>query len=220
MPAPAVARFDCIVAAPATVALYAFMLVFVAKFSVPELSKRLAPAAPKAAELLRVRMPAFKVVPPVKVLALERIQVPLSFFVTLPEVVPMILAIEPPCAPPTVKPKVAPVIVPVLLMFIAPVPPTILLALPKVSNPLYVAAAPEFINAPPLEIPVPLIVSVSAVPNVNPFKSRVAPEVTEVPAPTPATPSGVLAPPPVAPSRNVPALMVVNPEYVFELDGI
>jgi hypothetical protein len=40
------------------------------------------------------------------------------------------------------------------------------LALPKVIKPEYVAAAPLFINAPPLDTPVPFKVSASAVPRV------------------------------------------------------
>jgi hypothetical protein len=40
------------------------------------------------------------------------------------------------------------------------------LALPKVIKPAYVAALPLFISAPPLDTPVPLKVSASAVPKL------------------------------------------------------
>ena len=54
----------------------------------------------------------------------------------------------------------------------------ILLALPRVIAPLYETAVTElFVNDPALEIPVPFNVSGSAVLNVNPLRSRVAPEV-------------------------------------------
>ncbi len=98
-------------------------------------------------------------------------------------------------------------------MAIVPVPPTMLTpVLPRVINPLYVAAAPEFINAPLLEIPVPLSVNASAVPNVKPAKSSAAPLVTEVPAAI--VPKGVLVASPTAPSFRVPALTVVSPVKV------
>ena len=72
------------------------------------------------------------------------------------------LVIFPPCAPPRVRPN-APVIVPALLMAIVPVPPIMLLALPNVSKPSYVApVALLLMIAPLLEMPVPLIVSASA----------------------------------------------------------
>ena len=50
-----------------------------------------------------------------------------------------------------------------LFMLIVPVPPTMLLELPRVINPAKVAPVAElFITAPPPEIPVPFIVSGSA----------------------------------------------------------
>ena len=65
------------------------------------------------------------------------------------------------------------------------------------------------VRAPPLDTPVPLMVSGSAVPSVYPFKSRDAPLVIDV---LPATvPKGELVPSPAAPSLSVPALMVVAP---------
>ena len=76
------------------------------------------------------------------------------------------LAKLPPCAPPSVNPNPEPVIVPVWVMAMLPVPPTMELALAKVIKPEYVAAAPLFINAPPLDTPVPFKVSASAVPRV------------------------------------------------------
>ena len=65
------------------------------------------------------------------------------------------------------------------------------------------------VSAPAAAIPVPFKVSASAVPSVNPFRSRAAPEMTEV-APA-VVPSGVFVLPPDAPSLRVPALMVVKP---------
>ena len=60
------------------------------------------------------------------------------------------------------------------------------------------------ITAPPLEIPVPLIVNASAFVIVWPLRSRTAPEVIVVPA--------AVVPKAVAlPSLSVPALMVVAP---------
>ena len=58
-------------------------------------------------------------------------------------------------------------------------------------------------------MPVPLMVSGSAVPSEYPFKSRTQPLVNEV---LPATvPKGELVPSPAAPSFSVPALTVVAP---------
>ena len=95
-------------------------------------------------------------------------------------------------------------------MAIVPVPPIILLALPNVSKPPYVApVALLLMIAPLLEMPVPLTVSASAVPRVNPLRSKTAPSVIDV-FPT-VVPSGVLVPSPVAPSLRVPALIVVVP---------
>ena len=65
------------------------------------------------------------------------------------------------------------------------------------------------VSAPALLSPVPLSVSASAVPKVNPLRSRVAPSLTSVPAPV--VPNGVFVPPPAAPSFNVPAEIVVRP---------
>ena len=68
-------------------------------------------------------------------MAPDNVQVPESCLVTVPEVVPMMEAIEPPCAPPKVRPKVAPVIVPTLVSAIVPEPPTMLDAAPNATNP-------------------------------------------------------------------------------------
>ena len=77
--------------------------------------------------------------------------------------VPIMLAIEPPCAPPNVNPNPLPVMVPVFEMAIVPEPPMMLLALPSVSKPAYVAPVAEpLITAPPLLMPVPLTVNASA----------------------------------------------------------
>ena len=100
------------------------------------------------------------------VLAPDRVQVPASCLVTVPVVVPMMEVRLPPCAPPRVKPKLAPVIVPTFVKAIVPVPPTIELALPRVTSPAYEAALPLFIKAPPELIPVPLMVRASSVPNM------------------------------------------------------
>ena len=99
--------------------------------------------------------------------------------------------------------------VPTFVKAMVPVPPTIELALPKVTRPEYVAATPLFISAPPEETPVPLMVKASAVAKVKPFKSKVASVATTVPAPV--VPNGVLLPLPVAPKRRVPALIFVAP---------
>jgi hypothetical protein len=80
---------------------------------------------------------------------------------------------------------------------------------PKVSKPLYVQLPPEFISAPPLETPVPLIVSASDVAKVYPAKSN-AP-LFETNVPLPFVPKGVFAPLPVEPSFKIPAVIVVNP---------
>ena len=154
--------------------------------------------------------PALIVVAPAYVFAPDNVQVPASCFVTVPATVPMILVILPPCAPPKVNPNPEPVMVPTLLSAIVPVPPIILLADPRVTNPLYVAAAPLFINDPPLDTPVPFKVSASAVPNVKPPKSNAAP-VADTTVPAPVVPSGVFAAPPVAPNFKIPALIVVKP---------
>jgi len=96
-------------------------------------------------------------------------------FGTPPVPVPIMLFMVTFEEPLTVSPKVEPVIVPVLLKVMLPVPATMLLALPSVTSPLYVAAVDELlISAPLLLIPVPLSVRGMAEPKVNPFKSRTA----------------------------------------------
>ena len=62
----------------------------------------------------------------------------------------------PPTAPPKVRPSPEPVRVPVLLRLTAPVPPTMELALPRVTRPAYVPAlALLLMRAPPELMPVP-----------------------------------------------------------------
>ena len=62
---------------------------------------------------------------------------PAPVFVTVPLVVPMMLArLLAPAVPPSVRPKVAPEIVPVWERMMFPLLAMMLLALPKVSNPL------------------------------------------------------------------------------------
>ena len=78
---------------------------------------------------------------------------------------------------------------------------------PKVIGPLKEASLPVLVNAPAAKAvkPVPFKVSGSAVERVNPFKSRTAPEVTEViPAIVPKAET--------LPSFKVPTLTVVVPE--------
>ena len=130
---------------------------------VPPVIVKVPATVPRALALLMFNVPAVRVVPPVNVFAPESVQVPASTFVSAPLVVPRILTSVPPAAPPSVRPRVAPVIVPALLMLIIPVSPTMLLVLPRVINPAKVAPVAElFITAPPPEIPVPFIVSGSA----------------------------------------------------------
>ena len=56
----------------------------------------------------------------------------------------------------------------------------------------------------------PLSVSASAVPRVNPLRSSAAP-VAATMVPAPVVPNGVLVALPAAPSFTVPTLMVVKP---------
>jgi hypothetical protein len=75
----------------------------------------------------------------------------------------------------------------------------------------------EFINAPPLEIPVPFIVKASVADDVseNPFMSKTPPAVIDVPAPV--VPKGPLAlVEELAPSfKTAFEFTVVNPAYVL-----
>ena len=91
--------------------------------------------APKLPSAEIDSVPPEMVVAPVKVLLPERIQVPIPSLVTVPDVVPMMELMDPPCAPPRVRARVAPVIVPTFVKAMVPVPPTIELALPKVTRP-------------------------------------------------------------------------------------
>ena len=91
-----------------------------------------------------------------------------------------------------------------------PLSAIILLSLSSVINPLYRAAVAELlVKAPAPPAPVPLSVKGSAVPSENPFRSRVAPEATIVPASV--VPNGVFVAPPAAPSISVPSLIIVSP---------
>ena len=90
----------------------------------------LTPAAPSC------NIPALIVVAPVYVFAPERVHVPAPLFVSVPDVVPRMLARLPLPDPTNVKPKVAPVIVPVFVMLMPPALVPMLLAVPSVINPL------------------------------------------------------------------------------------
>ena len=81
--------------------------------------------------LPNLRVPALINVPPLNVLVPATVQVPASTFVSDPAPVPKTLVSVPPTAPPKVRLNPLPEMVPVLLMLMAPVPPTILLLLPK-----------------------------------------------------------------------------------------
>ena len=88
------------------------------------------PAAPS------LSVPALIVVRPWYVLDPESVQVPAPVLVSVPLVVPRILASEPLPVPPSVRPNVLPVMVPALVMLMSPLPATMLLALANVINPL------------------------------------------------------------------------------------
>jgi hypothetical protein len=128
----------------------------------------------------------------------------------------MTLETEPFPEPSNVSANPAPEIVPVLVRLISPALVAILHpVLPMVTRPLYVAADPEeFVIAPLLAIPVPLMVIASAVVSVNPLRSSTAPETTVVlPAVVPRHDAE-------APNRNVPAEIVVPPAYVLFPDKV
>ena len=118
---------------------------------------------PRAALFPIFKVPANIVAPPENVFTPFNVQEPASSFVKTPVPFPKILVSVPPAAPPNVNPKPEPVIVPTLETVIAPVPPSIEAEEPNVTKPLYVHADPEFIKAPPLEIPVPFKVRASKV---------------------------------------------------------
>ena len=67
------------------------------------------------------------------------------------------------------------------------------------------------VSAPPLLTPVPLSVSASAVPKVNPLRSSAAP-VAATRVPLLVVPKGVFVALPAPSSFKVPALIVVSPE--------
>ena len=180
-------------------------MVKVPALTTPELAS-MVPVASSA------RVPALIVVAPLYVFTPLSVQVPLPALVSVPAPVPMMLdTLLPVAVPSSVRPNPLPVIVPTLLSAMFPLLATILLALPRLTNPLYVAAVAELlVNAPVVPpTPVPFSVKSSAVPRVNPFRSRVAPALTTVPAAV--VPSGVLVASPAAPSFNVPAPTVVRP---------
>ncbi len=103
--------------------------------------------------------------PPVYVLAPDRVQVPVPVLVSLPAPVPIMLArLLPVAVPSRCSANPAPVIVPALDRMISPLLATMLLALPRANNPLYVAAVGELlVKAPPPETPVPFSVRASSV---------------------------------------------------------
>ena len=82
-------------------------------------------------------------------------------------------------------------------------------ALASVTIPFHEQAAPELTKAPVELIPEPFRIKPSEVASVKPFRSRHAPDVTDVVPPM--APKGPLVPEPVAPSCNFPALTVVVP---------
>ena len=135
----------------------------------------------------------------------------MPFLVTVPEVVPIMLArLLAGAVPSRVNPNVAPVMMPVFDSTMSPLFAIMLLSLPSVINPLKVTAVAELlVKAPAPPAPVPLSVKGSAVPSENPFRSRVAPEATIVPASV--VPNGVFVAPPAAPSISVPSLIIVSP---------
>lgn len=103
-----------------------------------------------------LRVPALTVVPPLKVLAPDSVQMPVPCFVKVVE--PEALAMTPLEVPPAEPPKVSALPAPAMFPVKAIVPPsaTMELLLLSVMGDCHVAAAPLFINAPPLLIPVPL----------------------------------------------------------------
>ncbi len=105
---------------------------------------------------------------------------PVPCLVRVPAPVPMTLAILlPVAAPPRVRPKPEPVIVPAFERMMLPLLATMLLALPSVTNPIYVpAVALLLVRAPPLLMPVPFKVSAFVFVIVVPFRSKTPPLVT------------------------------------------
>ena len=121
---------------------------------------------------------------------------------------------------PTFVKLFAPETTPLSVVF--PDPPT-LASDPKATVPAQVVPVPlEFIRAPPLEIPVPLIVNPSVADEVseNPFISKTPLEVIDVPAPV--VPNGpLLLAVELAPNLKVPfAFTVVNPVNVFVPESV
>ncbi len=106
-----------------------------AELETVELEAKPTEPVPKAAPALIATVPAFRVVPPVKVLAAPRVNFPAPSLVKDPEVVPKMLFNTVSPAPPTVRPKVPPVIVPALVKESVPLSELIRLTDPKVTNP-------------------------------------------------------------------------------------
>ena len=141
------------------------------------------------------------------------VHVPVPVFVSPPLPVFNEPEKEPPVAPPKVSVKPVPVICPVLLIAIEPVSPTILLLLPNVTVPEYVAVVAElFVMAPKLVMPVPLMVVLFAAVSVIPFKSNAPPLET-------VTDPFVLPRAVVLPSCRVPCDIKVLPLYKFAPDN-
>lgn len=106
--------------------------------ALPTASPRVMVFAPKALALVvPTTVPALMVNPPVNVLAPERVHVPVPALVTVPATVPIMLAkLLAVLVPSRVNPNPEPVIVPAAERTIFPALATMLLALPKVINPL------------------------------------------------------------------------------------
>jgi len=125
--------------------------------------------------------------------------------VKLPELMVIFPAVHVPlpkfniAAPALVK---SPPAIPLAPKVILPVVPMLPAATIVIAPLKFMAVDELLVKEPSPEIPVPLIVSDSAVPRVNPFRSRAASSVTEVPAAI--VPNGVFVPPPPAPSLSVP----------------
>ena len=170
------------------------------------------PDGPKALTLLvaftlawsKRSLPAFKVVPPVYVLAPDKAQVPAPSLTRLATVVLSTLLTMPPKAPLRVSTLPPPVMLPLKVML--PLLPDTVAAAARVR--LLDQAAVLLLllaKAPTPPAPAPLMVRFSALVMLKPFKSSVPPLATVVP---PAmVPKGV----PATPSLITPALILVAP---------
>ena len=107
---------------------------------------------------------------------------PLPTLVKVPAPVPMMLARVPPVLPPRLSALPAPVRVPVLLSTMAPWSATMLLSLPNVIKPTYVAVVLlALISAPPALMPLPFKLSGLLAVMVVPLRSSTAPLAIDVP---------------------------------------